>query len=702
MVAKEDSLAAAATAAAAAGHLQISTFSEQALLDLGVVGHIQSQVVPSATTRGADPGHRSRHDKEPRRDGGADVFEGLYLEGLNRIDRRAHNQTAKEVKEAFDVERRQRHHAQKLRQQQQQRYLRSHSASRLAECTDSHLGRDANFVQRRQERRRRQAAEEIAECNLAPAVNSSPGSRAANSANASQARRTGDLRPAIQDSKEVFETPAAVSQQPTSARHPGPRSSWWNPPVLAAAPVSPAPERPNSRSEPPVQPPPRHPPVASGVNLASDDEASDGEDNASLPREPSEQILLTSREDEQPEPSSPLSPVAGSPLSPVAEKENERPASPPSPPLRELRPAASSSTACFAARVPAAPQLPPPPSSPPKSAPGTTLATPLLVAAPTVKAPLLSSAATIQMPPSPAVGSAATLSPPIGGVPTATVVSSATAQSPPQKARIVSSSPAVPLPSPPPGAPAIPAASLPSEAALVTPAQAWRPGRGGVAITSVAASPASASRLPSEAPLASPAGQWQGALARSPPSRGATAVGSFTPLRSGSPSGTSAQAQLPTATAVVVSPSRAAGKSPPSRVGLDSQAAVQKSASRLPLVAVPAFPAPPQPQQQQQVHVASVVLSASGHAGVSSPSPPLRAAIASPRCAGGRVVPSTPGSPVPLKESVKEAIKYSPAPLKDRTNSLQDWGNSVPSFPAKVARGAGHRGPFASPNSKLV
>lgn len=60
-----------------------------------------------------------------------------------------------------------------------------------------------------------------------------------------------------------------------------------------------------------------------------------------------------------------------------------------------------------------------------------------------------------------------------------------------------------------------------------------------------------------EAPLASPTGQWQGALGRSPPSRGATAVGSFTPLRSGSPTGASAQAQAPGAAAVVVSPSRA-------------------------------------------------------------------------------------------------------------------------------------------------
>merc|ERR1719329_388224 len=115
-----------------------------------------AEVKPPLTARA----RLEKANQAPPREG-ADVFEDLYLEGLGRAERQAHRESVRYAQPygspTAEPDRRPRTQALKVKPAQgaQPKPQRSHSAGRLVDAHDAHIGREADFVQRREERRKR-------------------------------------------------------------------------------------------------------------------------------------------------------------------------------------------------------------------------------------------------------------------------------------------------------------------------------------------------------------------------------------------------------------------------------------------------------------------------------------------------------------------------------------------------------------------
>lgn len=486
---------------------------------------------------------------------------------------------------------------------------------------------------------RKEAVEDMLpeECTFRPCLIASSGQRAGHTA---RSKRTEDTRSRAQDENEA----SLVNKPPVRhQRLPQQRSSWWNPPPLMAAPLMAAPvgsaaDRCGARSASPSCSTRRYPSQAAPVPNASIAgvclESSDEEDNVSLHRESSEQVLLTSLELEQPENSPVSKPERMDSIGRPERMESARKleklpsarkleraesarcvaAPPPSPPVAHDLPSLPSNAPASPAVPPSTgtsivlcavqpPPSPQPPSSPP-TAPPTALQT-----------PLMQSAA-----PSPQAGGAI--------APVAAVVA--------QSLSGVASPPR-PSPCPSPSVPLV-AAGPPVAEVVCTPAQGWRPcWNTSVVCTSPGV----------EAPCR-PA-PWS----PSPRSSG-------TPVRVASPTN---------AKAIPATPCN-------------------------PLVAVPAVPVA-SPIYVPPVMLSPG--SQTAHAGSSlaatwtAVNPPHSPRLGGTPITGSKVLTSAPGSPVrsgPLRDSA--------GPLKDRTNAFQEKINIMGSMPVKVIKSGSSICQFAS------
>lgn len=178
--ATSEGLAATAPAAepAAVGEIGETASRYQSSAIASVAG-----TVASASSRATSPttGDRGRGCS---RSSATKVFDALYTDAELRSERLRKRQTEKEEKEAKEFEQQQREYMQRLRAQQKSYQL--HYGNQPSEGPDAHLVREADFLQKREQRRQRRAEwkqrkddfAEMAECTFAPASYTSPERRA--------------------------------------------------------------------------------------------------------------------------------------------------------------------------------------------------------------------------------------------------------------------------------------------------------------------------------------------------------------------------------------------------------------------------------------------------------------------------------------------------------------------------------------------
>eukprot|EP00747_Dinoflagellata_sp_TGD_P165862 gnl/TRDRNA2_/TRDRNA2_187811_c0_seq1.p1 gnl/TRDRNA2_/TRDRNA2_187811_c0~~gnl/TRDRNA2_/TRDRNA2_187811_c0_seq1.p1 ORF type:complete len:835 (-),score=114.72 gnl/TRDRNA2_/TRDRNA2_187811_c0_seq1:162-2393(-) len=135
---------------------------------------------PPVSSRGAEATSTSctrQNSAEPKRHEFS-VFRDLYDDALRRVQKKRELQAERETKELQEAENQRRAARQQLQKRQQSYLKRPHSAGHIQDGFAAHIGREAEFQSRRQNRRQRQAQwlqkreefEEMAECTFQPNI----------------------------------------------------------------------------------------------------------------------------------------------------------------------------------------------------------------------------------------------------------------------------------------------------------------------------------------------------------------------------------------------------------------------------------------------------------------------------------------------------------------------------------------------------